>query len=119
VRLVLIESPLAAPTPEGVARNQRYARAAMRDALYRGEAPFASHLLYAQDGILDDTIFFEREKGIEAGLSWGAKAELTAVYTDLGISNGMQRGIVRAQSEGRPIEMRQLGPAWETLKSRP
>lgn len=118
MRLVLIESPLAAPTPELVARNQRYARAAMRDALYRGEAPFASHLLYAQPGVLDDTIFFEREKGIEAGLAWGAKAELTVVYTDLGISHGMQRGIERAQIEGRAVEMRQLGPEWE-LNLRP
>lgn len=108
-KLVLIESPLAAPTPEGFARHQRYARAAMRDSLYRGEAPFASHLLYAQPGLLDDSIFFEREMGIEAGLCWGSKAELTAVYTDLGISSGMKRGIARAEQEGRPIEYRELG----------
>lgn len=84
----------------------------MRDSLFRGEAPFASHLLYAQDGILDDSIFFEREKGIEAGLLWGAKAELTVVYADLGISNGMERGISHAQAEGRPIEVRMLKGEW-------
>lgn len=118
MRLVVIESPLAASTPELVERNQRYARAAMRDALYRGEAPFASHLLYAQPGILDDTIFFEREKGIEAGLAWGSLAYATVVYTDLGVSPGMQRGITRAHAEGRPVEMRQLGSTWE-LKLKP
>lgn len=118
MKLVLIESPLAAKTPELVELNKAYARAAMRDSLYRGEAPFASHLLYAQDGILDDNIFFEREKGIEAGLLWGAKAELTVVYADRGISKGMERGISRAQAEGRPVEVRLLGGKW-ALKSEP
>ena len=41
--LVLLESPYAGY----VERNLAYARACMRDCLLRGEAPFASHLLYA------------------------------------------------------------------------
>ncbi len=114
-RLVLIESPLASATPEGFARNQLYAKAAMRDSLFRGEAPFASHLLYAQEHILDDSIFFEREMGIEAGLRWGSKAELTAVYLDLDVSSGMKRGIDRALQEGRPVEYRRLGSDWESI----
>jgi hypothetical protein len=44
-----------------------------------------------------------RHLGIEAGLAWGRVADLTAVYTDLGISPGMKEGIVRAQKEGRAI----------------
>jgi hypothetical protein len=113
MKLVIVESPLAAATPELVARNQRYARALMRNCLNRGWAPFASHLLYAQDGILDDLIPEERELGIEAGLAWGAKAVESVVGVDLGISPGMQRGIDRAKAEGRSVVFVQLGPNWD------
>ena len=44
---VLIESPLASPTVEGLVKNKKYARACLRDSLSKGEAPYASHLLYA------------------------------------------------------------------------
>jgi hypothetical protein len=108
VRLVLIESPLAGD----VERNRRYARAAMRDCLKRGESPYASHLLFAQEGILDDLVPEERELGIEAGLCWGAKADATVVYADLGHSRGMQLGIERALAQGRPVEVRTLGGEW-------
>jgi hypothetical protein len=109
MKLVVIESPLA-----GVPRNVAYAKAAMRDCLRRGEAPFASHLLYAQPGILDDTVPAQRANGIDAGLAWGSKAELCAVYVDLGISPGMTHGIARAQRAGIPIEERRL-PGWPDL----
>lgn len=86
----------------------KYARAAMNDCLQRGEAPYASHLLYTQEGVLNDDKPDERQLGIEAGLCWGAAADKTVVYIDLGISDGMQQGIERAKREGRPIEQRQL-----------
>lgn len=111
---VIVESPLAAPTPEGVARNKRYAMAVAKNCLERHWAPFASHLLYAQEGLLDDNIPEEREMGIEAGLAWGkAGAKKTVVGTDLGISPGMQRGIDRAKTEGREIVYVTLGPDWD------
>ena len=106
--LVLIESPYAGD----VARNERYARACLADSLARGEAPFASHLLYTQPGVLDDTDPAERHQGIQAGLAWGANATLTAVYDDLGITEGMRQGIARAKAEGRPVEVRQLA-GWD------
>jgi hypothetical protein len=108
LRLVLIESPYAGD----VERNLRYLRACMRDCFQRGEAPYASHALYTQPGVLDDTLPEERALGIEAGLQWGSLAEATVVYTDLGYSRGMQFGIERARSEGRPVEIRTL-PGWE------
>ena len=77
----------------------------------RGEAPFASHLLYTQPGVLRDEVDEERSLGIEAGLVWGAGADATVVYEDLGISGGMRMGIDRAKAEGRPVEMRRLPPA--------
>jgi hypothetical protein len=81
----------------------------MRDSLLRGEAPFAGHLLYAQIGILDDTLHIERELGIAAHIAWGKLADLVAVYKDLGISSGMVRGIEAAETAGLPIEYRTLG----------
>lgn len=107
--LVLIESPYAGD----VLVNLRYLRAAMRDCLLRGEAPFASHALYTQAGVLDDLDPEERALGIKAGLLWGAKASKTVVYMDRGISGGMQQGIGRSIAEGRPVEYRSL-PDWAT-----
>ena len=103
-KLVIIESPFAG----NVEKNLEFARACMKDCFMRGEFPFASHLLYTQKGILDDTIPEERKLGINAGLTWGKFAELTVVYTDLGITEGMKKGIERAKEEGRKIEMRKL-----------
>lgn len=108
MRKVLVESPFAAATPEGLAQNIQYVRAAMRDCFLRGEAPFASHALYTLKGILDDKIPEERHLGIEAGLLWGEEAEATVVYTDLGISPGMEVGIQRAATAGRPVEYRSI-----------
>lgn len=99
---VILESPFAGD----VEKNTEYAREAMRDSLLRGEAPFASHLLYTQ--MLDDTVPHERSMGIEAGLAIGSYATKTVVYTDLGISGGMKYGIERAEAEGRPVEYRTL-----------
>ncbi len=103
---VQLESPFGAPTREGIITNVAYALIAMRDSLERGEAPFASHLLYTQ--MLDDRDPHERSEGIEAGLVIGNDAALTAVYTDLGISRGMKYGIERAEAEGREIVWRRL-----------
>lgn len=108
MRLVILESPYAASTPEEIEQNVQYARDCMRDCLMRGDAPYASHLLYTQVGVLDDTKPEERSLGIEAGLLWGVNAEATVVYVDRGISRGMRMGIERAETEGRPVEYRWL-----------
>jgi len=105
---VIIESPLAGD----VERNLAYARACLRDSLDRGEAPYASHLLYPQ--VYNDSDPDQRLRGIEAGLQWGAIAHATVVYTDLGISSGMEMGIERARRQGRSVVYRSI-PNWETL----
>lgn len=104
MRLVVIESPYAGE----VERNLRYLRAAMRDCLLRGEAPFASHALYTQQGVLDDFNRVERAHGIAAGFMWGQQAHATVVYSDLGVTDGMRAGIANAESFGRPVEYRSL-----------
>lgn len=103
-KLVIIESPFAGD----IERNIKYARACMRHSIFLGEAPIASHLLYTQEGILNDNDPKERQLGIEIGLVWGKLAQLTAVYTDLGVSKGMELGIERAKAEGRSVVYRSI-----------
>lgn len=107
-KLVIIESPYKGNNYEQLQGNIAYARSCLRDSLKRGESPFASHLLYTQDGVLDDTDTEERKLGIEAGLLWGLAACKTVVYTDLGISAGMEQGIAAAMRDNRPVEYRTL-----------
>jgi hypothetical protein len=104
MKLVILESPFAGD----VVANIEYARAAVRDSLSRGEAPIASHLLYTQEGILDDDIPDERKWGIDAGLAWSVVSTGTVVYIDLGISSGMEYGITAAQEAGRDVEYRSI-----------
>lgn len=104
MRRVIVESPYAGE----VKRNVQYARLCLKDCLERDESPFASHLLYTQPGVLNDEIPEERTRGIEAGLRWGQVADVTVVYTDLGISTGMQHGIRAAEAVGRPVEYRSI-----------
>jgi hypothetical protein len=120
MRLVIVESPYAGKAdgwPRLVRpivawwrrrRNVRYLRAALHDCIARGEAPFASHALYTQPGVLDDGNPHERATGIDAGLEWGSRADATVVYGDLGFSSGMEYGIARARADGRRVEYRSL-----------
>ncbi len=108
---MVIESPYrASPT------HILYLRAAMRDCLLRGESPYASHGLYTQPNVLDDSRVEERELGIQAGFAWRDSADITVVYLDLGISDGMKRGIVHAESIGQVVEYRSL-PVWSRVRS--
>lgn len=104
MRRVIIESPYAGD----VAGNVKYARECLRDSLARGEAPLASHLLYTQPGVLDDTVPAEREAGIAAGHAWIKHADAVVVYCDLGISLGMVAGRDAAHAWGVPVEYRYL-----------
>lgn len=66
MRLVVLESPYSGRDLAEVDRNIRYARACMADCIRRGEAPYASHLLFTQPGILRDEVPEERKLGIAA-----------------------------------------------------
>lgn len=104
MKLVILESPYAGD----VEANVEYARRCVRDSLSRGEAPIASHLLYTQPGILNDDDAGERQWGIDAGLAWKAVAQGSVVYTDRGISRGMEYGIAAARAAGLPVEFRTI-----------
>lgn len=114
MRRVLIESPFKGKGSDTKARkideliNTRYARVATHDSLMRGEAPFTMHLLYTQEGILNDDYPDERDLGIAAGLAWGESATASAFYIDLGVSTGMRYGLRNAQYRNRVIELRSV-----------
>jgi len=100
---VVVESPFAGKSWRERRRNLRYVRACMRYVLLRDCAPFASHALYTQPGVLDDDDPRERRTGIEAGLAFVRSADETWVFKDFGVSSGMQQGIQRANLDGRPV----------------
>src|ERR1700693_1541940 len=77
MRLVVIESPFAAIGDRSIEHHLKYLRAAMHDCLMRGEAPYASHALYTQPGVLDDGKPDERKHGIKAGFAWRCVADAT------------------------------------------
>ncbi len=104
MRRVVIESPYAGDIP----RNVPYARKAMRDCLMRGEAPLASHLLYTQEGILDDNIPEERMQGINAGIEWAETADAIVVYNDYGCTDGMRYAIKKHRAAGRTVQFREI-----------
>jgi hypothetical protein len=118
--LVVIESPCRGRVPAWVPfalaplferigrwRNHRYALRCVRDSLARGEAPYASHVLFDRRGLLDDADPKQRASGLLTGLLWGAKAELRAVYCDRGVSVGMALGVLHRPS-GQGVDYRWL-----------
>lgn len=110
---VIVESPYAGDTDAEVERNVAYLRACLADCFQRGEAPFASHGLYTQPGVLRDRVPAERERGIRAGFAWRRRAARTVAYIDLGITDGMQRGLDDARNlVWQDIEYRTLGGVW-------
>lgn len=111
MRTVILESPLAPNAHATLEKNIAYARACLRDALHRGAAPMASHLIYAQPGVLDDAVPAERELGIAAGFAWRTPEVPTWVYVDAGISAGMLAGIEHARRIGSPVILRSLSPS--------
>ena len=102
--LVVIESPFAGD----IEKNIEYARSCMRHSLLLGETPIASHLLYTQQGILNDDKPNERKIGIEAGFAWGVYADKVVFYTDNGMSGGMQDAYNYYNNLGITIEFRNL-----------
>jgi hypothetical protein len=130
VTLVTIESPYFGD----IERNVEYLLECMHDSyMHRKEAPIASHLLYTRlpqkmlrggDGVyqghvkdialdalnvnMGTTARHGRMHGIRCGFAWNKHAEICAVYTDHGISKGMEYGIEQAKQNGTKIEYRKI-----------
>ncbi len=104
-KIVTVESPYAGDT----ARNIKYAQECIADCFKRGEAPFASHLLYTQPNILDDSKPEERKLGIETGFVFKhITNSCTVFYIDLGWSDGMQKALNYCKEYNLAFEFRSL-----------
>ncbi len=119
---VIIESPFGGRqvrTPIGSTflsetKNVEYLRAVMHDCLVNHhEAPYASHALYTQPGVLRDDVEEERKLGIGAGFVWATLAPVRVFYIDRGISEGMVHGLKHAISEEQVVVFRRLGGEWD------
>ena len=119
MRRVIVETPFAGKGETREERRQdfmqkrRYLAACLRDCFKRGETPYASHAIGPL--ALDDEDPTERELGIRGGFAWRKVADATVVYTDLGVSRGMEFGIAHAKECKHPVERRTLGDGWEEL----
>jgi len=107
-KLVVIESPFRGKGYHETEINILYAQACIHDSLKRGEDPYASHLFFTQKGLLDDTDPEDRNRDIYAGINWGDRAKIKAVYLDRGISSGMELGIAHSAEIGQEIVRRNL-----------
>ena len=108
--ITIIESPYAGEVEE----NLKYLRACMAHSFSRDEVPFASHGLYTQPGVLDDTDPAQRLKGMRAGfriasaLLASGEPVTWCFYVDRGWSNGMRDGLETALRFMAKIEFRSL-----------
>jgi len=102
MRLFLIESKTR--------ENVSYALECAKDSTARGEAPFASHLLYPQ--FLDDNDREQRRIGFECERAWidavTRDSLLVAVYMDKGLSEGMQETLEYCINNRVRVEFRKL-----------
>lgn len=102
MKIVILESPYAGD----IEKNIEYAKLCALDSLARGESPMLSHSLYTQ--FLDDEVPEERALGIKAGLAWRRVADYSVIYTDYGISDGMQGGIDVVKQSGLEVVYRKI-----------
>ena len=98
----ILESPFAGD----VESNKLYAKRCLRDMFERGEAGFASHLIYPS--LFAKYSKEQRAAGLAAGAAWTPVAELCAAYIDLGWTEGMRQGVKRAHDAGVPVVVRFL-----------
>lgn len=109
---VLIESPLSESNGEPFFKNIYYAQMCMLYALRCGAAPMATHLEWTQcPGAKqifvpdDDTenLNIGRNNALIAGDKIRSMVEEVWIFTDLGISSGMQHGIDHARQIKKPV----------------
>lgn len=114
MKRVVIESPYRNHgDPEQRRLYGAYLDACLKDCYDRGEAPIASHAIGPR--VLNDNDPDDRELGMAAGFAWTAVADLVAVYADLGVSPGMEKGIKQGILHGVQIESRMLGGHWAAI----
>jgi guanylate kinase len=120
MKRVYLESPYKGKNWENTEENLHFGRLCMHDCLVNyNEAPFPSHLLYTQPGVLDDTIESERELGgFKAGPAFKKVCESSVFYINRGISHGMYRGVLISIGLKQEFEYRVL-PGYPNIFPRP
>jgi len=103
-RFVYILSPWRADDSIDQSINKVYALCCLKDSIDRGETPIAVHLLYPQ--VLDEES--DRGTGISLGFNWIARVDYCVVYTNRGVSEGMNSEIEKAKEMGVIVEYRHL-----------
>ena len=104
--LVVVETPFKATQYYTQEQHRLYLLHALADCYKRGEAPFASHHLATE--VLNDDDDYERSLGIRCGKAWGKYADVVAVYSDLGCSEGMKDAIAYYKTLNKVIDWRKL-----------
>lgn len=104
--IVVIESPWNGL--DGGRKAQVYLRACIRDALSRGEIPWASHAMLAWTDALYEADEEQREEGMLVNKAMISRADLVVFYVDHGMSKGMDRAWTWATYAGRPRERRTI-----------
>jgi hypothetical protein len=92
MKTVVLESPYSGSNEQEIQDNIEYAWKCLQDSCAKGEAPFASHLMYTRTKdrhIKDGDGWITREEGLKRCEAWRAAADLTVFYTDRGWSRGM------------------------------
>ena len=109
---VIIESPYAARTVQGLVVRRNYLKACVQDSMERGESPLAGHGFYTQ--FLNDRDPRARKIGMTLAKQWMYVCHFVAVYLNYGWSPGMVEGVRLARLVGKPVEERHLPPGtWD------
>lgn len=119
LRMVSLESPYHSLDPAILRRNIAYAIQASKHALSMGDVPYPSHLIFTQlvhadgstgyvhDGV-EDKFCGRRQEVIDATCEARRRCDAVVLYTDFGISSGMQYAAEYAHEHGIPVERRTL-----------
>jgi hypothetical protein len=88
---------LISPFSGDTKRNVAYALRAMHHCLQLGYSPYASHILFAASGALDDNDEKDRNFGMAAGYAFLSTCEVAFSFMDLGVSRGMRADLDAAR----------------------
>lgn len=99
--MVYLASPLSAPTEEGMVKNQQLAIKLSKRLIQKGLVPMTPHIYFPL--FLNEFNPNERQIGLDMGLVWLNLCQAMYVYTNNGISKGMQGEIEHALKHNIPI----------------
>lgn len=106
-KTAILVTPFMSEDPAMASRAYRYAMRAVQDSIRRGEAPMATHAFFYESLSYKNPV--ERDIGLQCQLSWLKRAELVVVYTDGGITPGMQTIINSGEIKNKRMEYRSIG----------